>query len=70
MEAKMESISSHSGKAACDNIAKRLREENTRLSASVAVLEERLKEAELRYKRDLDSERVHLESLLVSLNKP
>ncbi len=60
----MESMTSQGG--AGDSMTRRLREENARLSTSVAVLEERLKEAESRYQRDLQSERTHLESLLVS----
>lgn len=59
----MESMSSINGS---DNLSGRLREENARLSASVAVLEERLKETEARYQRDLESERSHLEALMVS----
>ena len=48
-----------------DGLAGRLREENARLCASVAVLEERIKELEARYQRDLTSERSHMESLMV-----
>lgn len=59
----MESMSSAVGSEAVEG---RLREENARLSASVAVLEERLKEVEARYQRDLASERSHLEGLMVS----
>jgi len=63
MEDKMESISSKS-LAEHEGISARLRDENVRLSASVSVLEERLKEAEARYERDLAGERSHLESLM------
>lgn len=58
MEDKMESISSKS-LAEHEGISARLRDENVRLSASVSVLEERLKEAEARYERDLAGERSH-----------
>uniref|UniRef100_A0A5K3EIR9 FIP-RBD domain-containing protein n=1 Tax=Mesocestoides corti TaxID=53468 RepID=A0A5K3EIR9_MESCO len=64
MEAKMESMSSQASVVESDNLTGRLRDENVRLSASVAVLEERLKETESRYRRDLESERAHLESLM------
>ncbi|VDN15440.1 unnamed protein product [Dibothriocephalus latus] len=48
-----------------DSVSPGLREQNTRLNATIAILEERLKEAESRYERDLESERNHMESLMV-----
>nr|VZI30851.1 unnamed protein product [Spirometra erinaceieuropaei] len=47
-----------------DSVSLGLREQNTRLNATIAILEERLKEAESRYERDLESERNHMESLM------
>ncbi|VDL89023.1 unnamed protein product [Schistocephalus solidus] len=48
-----------------DSVSPGLREQNTRLNATIAILEERLKEAESRYERDLESEKTHMESLMV-----
>uniref|UniRef100_A0A0X3NU06 Rab11 family-interacting protein 4A n=1 Tax=Schistocephalus solidus TaxID=70667 RepID=A0A0X3NU06_SCHSO len=47
-----------------DSVSPGLREQNTRLNATIAILEERLKEAESRYERDLESEKTHMESLM------
>ncbi|KAL5964151.1 hypothetical protein TSMEX_008096 [Taenia solium] len=66
MEAKMDSMTSQAVVASnADGLVGRLREENARLSASVVVLEERIKEIEARHQRDLESERSHLDSLMV-----
>ncbi|KAH9281416.1 Rab11 family-interacting protein 4A [Echinococcus granulosus] len=66
MEAKMDSMTSQAAVASnADGLVGRLREENARLSASVVVLEERIKEIEARHQRDLESERSHLDSLMV-----
>ncbi|VDK37699.1 unnamed protein product [Taenia asiatica] len=65
MEAKMDSMTSQAMVASnADGLAGRLREENARLSASVVVLEERIKEIEARHQRDLESERSHLDALM------
>lgn len=68
MEAKMDSMTSQAAVASnADGLAGRLREENARLCASVVVLEERIKEIEARHQRDLESERSHLDSLMVRI---
>ncbi|VDM34986.1 unnamed protein product [Hydatigera taeniaeformis] len=65
MEAKMDSMTSQAAAVSnADGLAGRLREENTRLCASVVMLEERIKEIEARHQRDLESERSHLDALM------
>lgn len=64
----MDSMTSQAAVASnADGLAGRLREENARLCASVVVLEERIKEIEARHQRDLESERSHLDSLMVRI---
>lgn len=44
----------------------RLRDDNARLTAQITVLEERLKEAEARAQRSVETERNHLQGIIVS----
>ncbi|VEL08566.1 unnamed protein product [Protopolystoma xenopodis] len=64
MEERVEKLAS-SRFAESEARVSRLREDNARLTAQCAVLEERLKEVEARAERDIEAERSHHQALLV-----
>ncbi|CAL8085547.1 unnamed protein product [Calicophoron daubneyi] len=68
MEARVEDFNSIR-KGDNESRIDRLREENVRLTAQVTILEERIKEAEARSQRSVESERQHLQSIMARTNQ-